>query len=289
MKKIFLAYLTILISIDVSAQKMHAICGEYTYNAPSNVSIEEATKIAIERAKVSALADEFGTIISQHNTTVLKNENGQSSTDFKSLSGSEVKGEWIEDTETPATSISYAQSMLIVKAKVCGKAREIIKATINFTAKLLRNGKEDKFESSSFRNNDDLYLSFQSPVKGYITVYLIDDEQNAFCLLPYAKDSDGQVEIEHGVHYIFFNTEAAPVNKRQIVDELTTSCSKSLENNLVYIIFSPNRFIKANDNQKSNDLPRELSYSEFQRWLIRTRNIDKDMQVEIKNIQITKE
>lgn len=280
-----------LIAISPSfskAQKTHSICGEYTYHAPSNISKDEAVRIAIDRARLTALADEFGTLINQNNMTLLKNEGGKSTTDFKSISESEVKGEWIEDTKEPETQVSYEQGMLVVRAKVCGKAREIVRAAASFSAKLLRNGTEDKHESNSFKDKDDLYLSFQSPINGYLAVYLADEDRNVFCLLPYAKEDDGQVEIKHGLGYLFFDARSASEEKKAVVDELTITCSKDIENNQIYIIFSPSRFVKANDKQKDNNLPRELPFVDFQRWLTRNRNIDKDMQVEVKNIQITK-
>lgn len=269
--------------------KTQTVCGEYVYYAPADVSIEEAKRIAIDRAKLSALAETFGTLISQNNISVIRNENEHSNIDFKSLSTSEVKGEWIEDTKIPETIISYEKEMLIVKANVCGKAREISQAAISFSTKILCNGKEDKFESTNFKDGDDLYLSFQSPVNGFLAIYLIDDnEQTAFCLLPYSKDNDGQVQIEHGQRYVFFDSKSVPEKDRNAVDELTMTCSKSIEHNLIYIIFSPNAFTKANDNLKNDSMPRELPFTDFQHWIIKNRNIDKEMQMEIKVIQITK-
>lgn len=288
MKRFILTTVCISLFLCSFAQKVQKICGEYTYYAPSNISLDEAKKIAIERAKLTALAEEFGTLISQSNITVVENETGKSNIDFKSLSQSEVKGEWIEDTKEPEAIPSYEQGMLIIHAKVCGKAREITKAAINFTATVLRNGKDNKFESATFKEGDDLYLRFQSPVKGYLAVYLVDEDQVAFCLLPYAKDSRGQTEIEHGQSYLFFDAESVSVNEKQTVDELTVTCERIVEHNQLYIIFSPNPFIKANDHQKSEGLPRELAFSDFISWLSKNRNIDKDMQVEIKHIQIHK-
>jgi len=288
MKNLFSILLICFPFLLFSQNKIHKICSEETYNAPPNVSLEDAKRIAIERAKIKALADEFGTLISQTNTSVIQNNSEQSNIDFKSLSASEVKGEWLEDTEEPQTQILYEQNMLIVKATVCGKAREITRASINFTSKVLRNGKDDKYESDQFNENDDLFLSFQSPAEGYLAVYLIDDEQKAFCLLPYSKDNDGQVYVEHGQRYLFFDVNSAPEKEKKLVDEFSMTCTKAIEYNQIYIIFSPNPFTKANDNQIGNSLPRELSYQDFQQWLTKNRNVDEKMQVELKTIQINK-
>ena len=61
MKRNVIVLLLILISMYSTAQRMRTICGECIYPAPSNVSEDEAKKTAIFRAKIQALADEFGT------------------------------------------------------------------------------------------------------------------------------------------------------------------------------------------------------------------------------------
>ena len=160
----------LLITLPVFSQKIKTVEGEYMYHAPENVTIEQAKRTAVERAKIQALADEFGTIVSQSSTTSIANINGQSSTNVLVLSGSDVKGEWIEDLGEPKVQVNYEGDMLVVTAKVKGKAREILSAGVDFTSKILRNGKEDKFESDDFKNGDDLYLAFQTPAKGYLAV-----------------------------------------------------------------------------------------------------------------------
>lgn len=65
------------------------------------------------------------------------------------------------------------------------------------------------------------------------------------------------------------------------------TCEKAAETNYIYIISSPNPFIKAIDNAVAG-LPRELKYEDFQKWLTKNRTADKDMQVEIKNISVKK-
>ena len=104
-----------LFALPILAQRTEKVRAEYIYHAPENISLEEAKRIALERAKIQAIADEFGTIVSQSNTTLVSNRNGESSTDFFSLGGSEVKGEWIETIDLPEYDINYEQGMLVVK------------------------------------------------------------------------------------------------------------------------------------------------------------------------------
>ena len=120
----------LLSSLTVFAQKMKTVEGEYTYHAPENVTMEQAKRTALDRAMIQALADEFGTIVSQSNATRVENKNGQTDIDFLSIGGSEVKGEWIETIGEPQYNIRYEGDMLIVSVKVKGKAREIVSAGI---------------------------------------------------------------------------------------------------------------------------------------------------------------
>ena len=205
------------------------------------------------------------------------------------MGGSDVKGEWIETLQEPAYEISYKDNTLIVRVSVCGKAREIVNAGVNFAAKILCNGLDQKHESDEFHSGDDLYLWFKSPAKGFLAVYLIDESQNAFCLLPYRSNEDGKVEVKANNEYLFFSKKTVSEQEQSSVDEYTMTCDKSMESNKIYIIFSPNQFTKANDeDNKPDELPRQLSFKDFQEWLVKNRNHDKEMSVTVKNITLKK-
>lgn len=276
----------VIVTTSTFAQKTKTVEGEYTYYAPENVTLENAKRIALDRAKIQALADAFGTIVSQSNSTRIENRNGESTTDFLSIGGSEVKGEWIETIGKPQYNVFYEQDMLVVKVSVKGKAREIVSAAIDLNVKVLRNGTEDKFESDAFHDGDDLYLSFQSPVSGYVAVYLIDADNKAFCLLPYRNQESGQYPVKANQRYVFFSIKDASEDIRQYVDEYTMTCSRSSETNQIYVIFSPQSFTKAVDNASKDLLPRELEFEEFKGWLVKLKNKDKSLNIKFITITI---
>ena len=181
MCKLILSFFILIFSTTAFAQKVKNVCGEYTFYAPENVSLSEAKRIALERAKLQALADEFGTVISQVNTSVVKDDNGKADSHFFSLSGTEVKGEWIEDKGEPKYTYDTDKEngTLVVTCSICGKAREIISAQIEFMAKVLRNGVEAQNESEIFRSGDDMFISIS-----YRWFYRrISDRRNTYCLL----------------------------------------------------------------------------------------------------------
>ena len=284
--RLFIIVCLCFLCVDAFPQRTEKVYAEYIYHAPENISLEEAKRIALERAKIQAIADEFGTIVSQSNTTLVSNRNGESSSDFFSLGGSEVKGEWIETIGKPEYDINYEQGMLVVKAMVSGRIREIVSAQIDLKAEVLCNGTDLKFARTDFKSGDDLYLYVQSPVNGYLAVYLLDEvSQMVYCLLPYKSSSEAITPIEKDKPYIFFSAKHAG-DKGHLVDEYTMTCTNPIERNTIYVVFSPNEFAKANSNNVDELLPQELSFEKFQKWLVKGRNRDKEMSLVQKSITI---
>lgn len=287
--RLWLIAVGLLFSMALSAQKMKRVDAEYIYHAPENVSLEEAKGIALERAKLQAIADAFGTVVSQSNFTTVANRNGKSDVDFFSLGGSEVKGEWIETIGEPEYSISYERNMLVVKVRASGRIREIVGVQIDIIAKILCNGTEPRFERSDFRDGDDLYLYFQSPVDGYLNVYLLDEtSQTVFCLLPYKSSNEPSYQVDHDKPYVFFSANSTEQNRGE-VDEYVMTCNRFMEQNTIYVVFSPNQFFKLNSHEEQYNLPKQIPYKEFVTWL--TKNVKRDEKMVVKRtvIKITKE
>jgi hypothetical protein len=271
------------------------VSGEYTYSGPKSISPNEAETIAIERARIKALDDEFGTLIETRSSNVIRSDNGKSTVNFLSLGESSVKGEWLGDTRAPETEVKIEGDFVVAKAKVWGRAREIVSAPIEITSKLLKQT-DGRYDEDQFHHGDNLYLSFKSPVKGYLAVYQMDANDDVYCLLPYANDEDGQFVVKANKSYILFSEDH--VEKGEKCDEYAMTCEKgTVEQSIFYIVFSPNKFTKANDeessrrvevNGKNELLPRFLPFTDFQRWLLKCRRADKDMQVIIKPVTISK-
>lgn len=280
--------LTILLgfSLPLCAQKVQRVCGEFTYYAEGDESPNQAKAKALEGAKLQAIAAEFGTVVSQSIVSKESSENGMENSYFSQLSASEVKGEWLENVGEAEYKIEYVQEMLAVTCKVCGKAREITNEAVEFEATVLKNGTEKRFADTRFRNGDDLYLQFRSPVDGYVAVYLVDETPTAYCLLPYLSNAKGQQSVKHGENYIFFSPKLSKTEGG--VDEFTLTCENNIERNQLYIIFSPKPFTKALDDRVSEALPRQLAYEEFSRWLGKSRRNDSKMGLKVIHLEITK-
>ncbi len=280
-KRIALSLLLLFGIVPVIAQRVETVRGEYSYHAPENISLERAKQIAVERARLKAMADIFGTKISQTNISTISSKNDRSENTFQSLGSSEVKGDWLEDIDTPEIAIRYESSMLVVTAKVHGKVRERVNADIDLQIKVLCNG----VESSNFKDRDQLAVDFKTPVKGYLSIYLSDDNASmAFCLLPYDNEGGKIRYLKHNVNYTLLSPKDSVYPSDKETTILTTT--KDLEHNRLIFIFSTNEFAMPLTNS-GKYLP-ELLLKDFNKWLHRNRMNDSHLQVVERVVEIRK-
>ncbi len=285
--RVVLTVLIMAFSFPVLSQKERTVEGNCVYYAESDVSIDDAKRTALERAMNDALANEFGTLVTQNNSTLVRNAGESQGVDFFSISSSSVMGEWIETIGEPEYMLDFVDDILVVKCRVKGYAREIVTGGVDLQAKVLRNGTDAKFEDEDFRAGDDIYLSFRSPIDGFLAVYLVNEDGQAYCLLPYQGQKEGIYEVEGGKEYIFFSSKDASPAQRQVVDEYVVKTELGAESNFIYILFSPNRFTKAVDCHREGT-PRQLGFEDFDKWLAKNRRHDRNLQQCIRRITITK-
>lgn len=275
----------LLCCLCVSAQKMVKVSGTARYVMSDTETRQEARRNALYQAQTNALEAEFGRTITEDNRMSQSDVNGNTSQSFHSLSRSEVRGEWIETIGEPEYQYDFVDGVDVIICTVHGRAREIKEARIDVIAKTL-NRPDVNAETSEFHNEEPFYMYFRSPKNGYMAIYLHDviaDE--VFCLLPYPKADESIVEIQHDKPYIFFDRKS---DSDYIVDEchMFLSPDNKEEVNVVYVVFSPNIFAKANA-QRDEGFP-HLSFDAFQSWLTRSQRQDQKMQVINKTVIIKK-
>lgn len=281
----------LLLPLALSAQKVVTVSGEYVYYPPDTESYEVSKHKALRRAQMQILADNFGTVMNAGAATVVTADSGNSEVSTFTLGESLVKGEWLETIGEPEFKrFLGADGMLGIKVTIKGKAREVTSSSVDFEAKVLRNGVEDKFESLDFYEGDDLYLTFEAPLDGYLAVYLYDGGADAYCLLPYISMNSGVFAVRGGEKYVLFSSDMAkPPLRPADVDEFTVTCSRPVEVNRIYCIYSPDFFSATADAGSSDtSLPREIAYTGFQRWLSQARMRDVGMKVQTFDITIRK-
>lgn len=275
MKPSILVALLLAVAVICRAQRTATVSAYYTYHAPETMTVEQAKQIALQRAMLEALAEEFGTLVQQVNTTTVSNNNGNSTINFSSLGTSDVRGEWIETIGDPTYDIDFQNGFLSVTVSVKGKTREITYMKPQFTTQLLRNGTRENFESEEFRDGDYLYAAVTSPIQGYVAVFCKDDSVR--CLLP--DDVDKIQRIDAGLRNLFFTERG----KR-----LQMTYDPAYEVNAVYFLFSPNPIIRPLSKRIDDGGLPVFSDEEFNRWLSDMRNHDRQLQIQVKYIYIKK-
>ena len=280
MRRLFLVS-CLIVCLTANAQDSKIVSASYTFYAPETMSVEEAKRESLQRAQIEAIANEFGTIIGQNNTTQTRNENGVSHMDFLSLRWSDVKGEWIETIGQPKYDIQYDNHLLIVKCEVKGKAREITRALLDLITKPLKNGTDIRSESYSFKDGDDLYLYFSSPVDGYLSVYLLDEfNHTVYNILPYKSQNVTSAKIISNKEYIFFSKNHVDRHEQIDVDEYTLTSDSEREYNTLYVLFSKNEIGKKRGFESNEmSLPKNIPYVDFQSWLSKALSKDKNLQL----------
>lgn len=266
-----LGFISCLLFIYVTSlgQKIKQVEATYTYYTGLSVSIEEAERIALERAKLQALEDAFGTVMSQSNSTIISNRNGETDMNFYSIGNNDIKGEWIETIGQPKFTHVFRDNLLVVTCSLKGKVREITDVKIKYEANPLRNGTDLRFADKNFKDGDDLYFYFKTPVSGFLMIFLLDENDNTvYRLLPYKGQNISATPVHQDKEYIFFSTEIEDRTYRLEIDEYRLSCEKEIEFNTLYIIFSPTEIYKGMGyNKTSTDKPSSLTYGDFISWL----------------------
>ncbi len=273
----------IAISMTAPAEnKTVEVEGTYRYYIPYNVPRDQAEQTAMERAMTDALAKKFGTLVSQNTQMNTRISDGNESTDFWNSAASLVMGEWVETIGKPKFTAEIENNDFVVTCTIKGRAREINTMKADLDIRVLRNFTDNSAESSTFVNGDKCFLAFTSPIEGYLTVYLEDEEKNVFRMLPFFAQKNTAQRIEAGRRYTFFASTEGDAEQY----ELRTS--RDVERNTIYVIFSPNEYVKPIDRSPEEELAlKQLDSDTFRQWIARTRALDNRLQVTVCPVTIS--
>ena len=292
MKRTSLIICALLICLVSFAGDIKHISITYDYISDNpNETPEQAERTAIQMAQQKALEEHFGLDVVGITSTMQRNrQEGQqvsSTSDVFSLRETSVRGEWIETIKQKVLDKTFEKGFWHVRVYIEGRARTHSTEKTEIQYAFINNA-HDKQNRDQYYDGDDIFLRFTSPVSGALCVYLVDTEQNAYCLLPYQSNAVGYQPIEANKDYLFFSELVDPN-----ADEYTLNTMQSSEQNALYVIFSPNTFTKAVDKQagtnwRDEQLPRQLSYTELMKWLARNQTRDENMVVRREVVTIRK-
>jgi len=257
--------------VQAQGQKPRRAIGEAEIILQNNMSYDEACRMAIQQAMISAINNEFGTYVEQ--TTNMRIAEGKST--FYIIGTTKVLGQWVKDI-TPPKCVRKGNEMTSVVCKVEGLVRPASPKPI-LEYRLL-NLPNPAASTTVFYNEEDLYLYFKSPVRGYLSVFIAQDDSTQR-ILP-SEGGDGQmvdgILIEADRDYLFFDPNHSCFGNTP-VDELVlfTRNVEQPEYNTVYIVFSEQKYAKPvlekGGKWKRYRLPMQLSNNAFQSWLTDNR------------------
>lgn len=284
---VFALFVISLFCINISAQKPIKVKATYTYHANRNETPADAEKIALLRAQIKAIEETFGTNVSETSSSMISTQYDENF--FSSYSSSSVKGEWIETIGKPVYSYDFDDRIPVITCTVEGYVKEIIGVRTDFEVKVLRNSPNLRFDSHEFADGDEMYLYFKSPAGGYLSVFLLcNEDDTALCLLPYRESKDGAFKVDADKEYFLFSKDKATVNP-ETVDEYKLSTERQIEFNDLVIIFSPEKFNKLSLNVNEEDITaiKETSIGKFNKWLANLQLKNNDITLNKLTIKIS--
>ena len=270
----------LIMSVSMQAQREADVNGKYTLLVEEDMTWADAKRKAVEGAKSEAVKNAFGTHLTNAVVIQTTEVDGKTTSDFVERTIEESNGDWLGDCRPPELTAHFDGENLVLTAEVWGQAREILQAQADIEWSVL-NSLNVNHSTNTFNDGENLYINFLSPVSGYLAIYLLDTS-NAGCLLPYKQMMQGTYKVEAGKQYILFD----PNRDRRCTGRYTMRTNMAVETNEIVLIFSPHPFTKAIDNRGERNQVNTLSTIDFNRWLLKCRQQDREMFIGNKIIKI---
>ena len=182
----FILIITFLSLSCVYAQKIRDASGMAQFRLEEDMSKDDLKDKLRHHAIVNAIEREYGTYVTQESFVDVDD----GSTQFRIFGKTVVQGEWLKTTHE-----DFKEEMrktkdgrrnrheLWMSLKIQGKVRELSQPDIEFNY-FTTNCRKDICKTGVFENGDPMYFHFNAPVNGYLSIYVIENEE-AFRLLPY--------------------------------------------------------------------------------------------------------
>lgn len=281
---IFCIFFSNIISIAKPTEKESVGVG--VYYGTRNDSPETCRNAALEMARIEAIREAFGTIISQSIQSFAIENNGKSDNKFLSLSSSDVCGEWLKDLSEPKFEVEYnSNNTLTVTCRVKILCRELVNECPSFRTETLRGVPDKKYAATEYNDGDDIYLWFSPSADGFIQVYLADESGMVAGILPYDGSEIKEVRVKGGEEYIFFSKATSPIEFGQ-AKRYQAYTEQSVEFNKLYVMFSTEPFAPPIMKKPRRSLPPMLTIKDFTEWRVQNQRRNPKLGIIQLNIKI---
>lgn len=287
-KCLFFFLMATIMPLVSYAQRTAKVVGEWEVKISDDteVTFYEAKKRCIELAKNNAIKQEFGEWIGHTIDIVDYSKDGKSSnSSYEERIVVRGKGEWLEDVRAPELEMKYIDGTIFLKARVWGNAREVVSNNVMLKWMIQHDDNGIRKATTILQNRERFFVNFISPIDGYVAIYLMEDNGNGSCLLPYRRSNVRSYKVKGGKDYTFFDKE---MDLDPLVDRLVLSTKKSRERFTIWLVFSPNEFTKCLDKAVDSKHPNAVSIKEFREWKLQNQLIDHNMQFESRTVIVVK-
>jgi hypothetical protein len=293
---LFILNIYLLLSFSGFTQKPISVKGSYQLRVENNMTREQALEKVEDLAIVNAIENSFGTYVEQE--TDINVANG--SVSYNIIGSTKVKGEWLKTTSCKFQDDIQEQvdknknrgKITWITCEIEGEAREI-RPKANLVANTLRCPLLE-CETVAFKDAQNFFLYFKSPVDGYLSVFIDEDGETARRLFPYLNQGNESAVKIYGDKPYFLFTNSGDLNKFEVrADEIELFTYRSIEYNNIYVIFSPLPYPKpmldaATLLPDGYTLPKALSTKKFLDWLYECKVSMPDFQSKRIKISIAK-
>lgn len=243
-------------------------------------------------AIINAIEREYGTYVTQESFVEVDDGNTQ----FRIFGKTSIRGEWLKTTQE-----DFKEEMrktkeggrnrheLWMSLKIKGKVRELAQPDIRFNY-FTTNCRKEVCKTSFFENGEPLYFHFNTPINGYLSIYMIENNESglvnrsAFRLLPYQNmpvQYSNAIPVIADKDYVFFSPDDENDYftdfSRHLIDELIMITEKEEEFVNLYLVFSTDEFTKPslgkpeNDPKVNYENPKSLQAEVLTNWLENNR------------------
>lgn len=232
-------------------------------------------RLALEQARLNAVAREFGTIVSQDiNHSQSKSGRGEEER-FFALSSMNVRGEWIHDIGEPIYNISVDKDFnYIVECKIAGEARSISNESAEFNVSTL-SASDKNAVCNDFEDGQQIYLWIEPKSSDiHTTVCLLDQQGTVYRLFPYPGTSgDDRNLLLKNMDYILFDHHRYEP-RFGYVQNFQLETVDGPELNTIFVIGSPNPYSEGPWNYDSETYLSTMSQNDFNNWVAKMMRND---------------
>lgn len=281
------------------AQDITRISGSASFKVEDDMSWNEAEEKARQMAKINALENAFGVYVEQYTRVDME----EGATHFRMIGETKVKGEWLKTTREKITEEKRLvngkkgknklfagflntgfgngkeRTDIWINCELEGEARLVTHPEIKYEFTPLR-CLDAYCQTTDFNPDDPFYLQFRTPVDGYLSIYIVQENDMAYRILPYQTMSEKYshaVPVEADKDYIFFYADEDHDYfdgfSYLMIDELYMDTEKKEEYMDLYILFSTSEYNKLNirnegiRGEEEFMLPGSSIKSRFLEWL----------------------